>query len=677
MNVLAFAVLAVTAIDLAGRQIARRSLLQLLPGPTPPIEAVVIIAIVAAAAALAVSRKRAVPLVFGTLFTIGLALQLQLGARLQSDGFYYFAYLRSMAFDRDVNFMNDYRMLGLGDKPHLFQPTRTGYAESAWTIGPAIVWSPFFAAGHVVATRLHAKGLDVATDGTSFPYRQAVCVASLFYGLLGCWFAYRFALLFFPSALAAAAVLLTVCGSFMAWYLVKEPSMTHASSMAAVAGFTWLWAATRENRSLRSWALLGLVAGFMGLIRWQNVLFALLPGIDALTILFQSRRTRDPRALKDATIGSALFLVCLVIGFLPQMLAWQSMYGTFIARSPVGPQVRWSDPHLVDILWSARNGLFSTTPILYLGAIGLTVFAFARPAIGVPALLSIAVMVYFNACIQDWWGSAGYGGRRFDGTIPLFALGLAAFVDVTTQLVRRHATAAVLTVLAALAVWNAALMGAAQAGAVRIGETVAFDRAWGSQARVVHGWFGNPFTYPASLIYALRNRVSPGDFDLLATNRFLADPLQPYGRIDIGHEDPATGAGDAWLLGEGWHAAERDGAATFRWAASPATVRIPLDHAARLRVQVRLHSFAYAGAPPQTLTLAANGVACQVPVTVDWQTVECTLDTNAWRAGVNRLELRFTYAQRPIDVGAGGDTRPLAAAVDWIRVAKPANDKES
>ena len=84
-------------------------------------------------------------------FAIGIALQLQLGARLQSDGFYYFAYLRSIAFDHDVNFMNDYRMLGLGDKTYLFQPTRTGYAESAWTIGPAIVWSPFFAVGHVVA----------------------------------------------------------------------------------------------------------------------------------------------------------------------------------------------------------------------------------------------------------------------------------------------------------------------------------------------------------------------------------------------------------------------------------------------------------------------------------------------------------------------------------------------
>lgn len=670
VQIAAFAVLAVTAIDLAGRQIARRSLLQALPGPTPPIEAVVAIAILAAAAGLVASRKRAAGLALGALFTVGLALQLQLGARLQSDGFYYFAYLRSLAFDRDVNFMNDYRMLGLGDKPHLFQPTRTGHAESAWTIGPAIVWSPFFAAGHVVATRLQAGGLDVATDGTSFPYRQAVCVASLFYGLLGCWFAYRFTLLFFPSRLAAPAVFLTVCGSFMAWYLVKEPSMTHASSMASVAGFTWMWAATRENRSLRSWAILGLLAGFMGLIRWQNLLFALLPGIDALTILLRSRRTRDTRALRDATIGSAVFLVCLVIAFLPQMLAWKSMYGTFIARSPVGPQVRWSDPHLVDILWSARNGLFSTTPILYLGAIGLAIFAFARPAIGAPALLSIALMVYFNACIQDWWGSAGFGGRRFDGTIPLFALGLAAFVDVTARLVRRHATAAVLSLLGALAVWNAALMGAAQGGAVRIGETLAFDRAWASQARVVHGWFGNPFTFPASLIYALRNGVSPGEYDLLATNRFLADPLQPYGRVDVGYEDPATGSGDAWLLGEGWHAPERDGAATYRWAASPATVRIPLDHAARLRVQVRLRSFAYPGAPPQTLTLAAKGAECQAPVTPDWQTVECTLDANAWRAGVNLLELRFAYARRPIDVGAGGDTRPLAAAVDWVRISK-------
>jgi hypothetical protein len=672
----AWTALAIAAVDLAGRQVARRSLLQALPGPTPSPEWVVAAALIATAAGLmlgpradasAARRGGRAGLVLAALFTVGLAFQLQLGARLQSDGFYYFAYLRSLAFDGDVNFMNDYRMLGLGDKTYLFQPTRTGHAESAWTIGPAIVWSPFFAAGHIVASRLHARGLDVSADGTSFPYRQAVCVAGLFYGLLGCWFAYRFALLFFPARLAAAAVFLTVTGSFMAWYLVKEPSMTHAPSMAAVAGFAWMWAATRDNRSLRMWALLGVLAGLMALVRWQNLLFALLPGLDALESLIRAGRTGDRAKLRQTLAGSAAFLGCAAIGFLPQMLAWQAMYGTPIARSPVGPQIRWTDPHGVDILWSARNGLFSTAPILYLGAIGLAAFAFARPGIGMPALACVAVMIYFNACIQDWWGSAGYGGRRFDGTIPFFAVGLAAFIHHASRIVQQHAAAAVVGLLALLAVWNAALMGAAQAGAVRIGETLSFDRAWGAQARVAHRWFGNPFTYPASLFFALRNGVSPGEYDLLSTNRFLADPLQPYGRIDLGGDDE-------WLLGEGWHAPEREGDITFRWATSPAGVRLPLDHAARLRVQIRAHAFAYPGAPAQTIALRVNGAAAAscdaLPIPSGWQVVECAIEKDALRSGVNTLELRFAYTQRPVDVGAGGDTRPLAAAVDWVRVVK-------
>ena len=57
------------------------------------------------------------------------------------------------------------------------------------------------------------------------------------------------------------------------------------------------------------------------------------------------------------------------------MLAWQSIYGTLLARSPVGPQIRWTSPQLVDILWSARNGLFSSAPVLYLAALGLVLLS--------------------------------------------------------------------------------------------------------------------------------------------------------------------------------------------------------------------------------------------------------------------------------------------------------------
>ena len=660
------ATLALLAVELCAREVARRSLLQALGGISADLGTLVIIAAVAGAAGIAAagrgSRAR-VALLFAALFTVGVAAQIHLGARLQSDGFYYFAYLRSLVFDRDVEFSNDYRLLGLGDKPHLFEPTPTGYAQSAWTIGPAIVWAPFFAAAHPVAGRLAAGGADVSTNGISYPYRQAVCIAGLVYALLGCWFMYRLALLFFEARLAAGAVAFTIAGSFMLWYTVKEPSMTHAPSMAGVAALAWMWAATHGRRTPVQWALLGLLAGFITMIRWQNALFAILPAYEAATLLLDAARRKDRRALKGTLAAGAIFTACAAVGFLPQMLAWKSIYGSYLAVSPVGPQIRWWDPHLVDILWSSRNGLLAWSPILYVGALGLLALAFARPWIGVPSLVAIGVMTYFNASIQDWWGSAGYGGRRFDGTIPLFALGVAAFADRAAALARRHPMKVVASAGALLLAWNLTLMSAAQDGHVRIGESVSFGEAGAHQARAFHRWFGHPFTYPVSLFYAARNDVAIGDYDLLAANRFLGDPLRPYGRIDIG--EPA----DATWLGDGWHAQERAGDVSYRWADGEATAILPLDHAAPLRVQVRARAFGYPGAAPQQLRLVVNGrEQAPQPVGDDWQTVVVEVEAGAWRAGVNRLRLVFGRAARPMDVGIGGDSRRLAAAVDYIRI---------
>jgi hypothetical protein len=36
---------------------------------------------------------------------------------------------------------------------------------------------------------------------------------------------------------------------------------------------------------------------------------------------------------------------------------------------------------------------------------------------------------------------------------------------------------------------------------------------------------------------------------------------------------------------------------------------------------------------------------------------------------VNLLTLQFAWSRKPADVGAGGDQRSLAAAIDYVRVA--------
>ena len=308
------AVVVVCGIDLAGRSMARASWLSALGLAMDP-SSVLLLAAAATALALWALRAtgewtadRAVAAVLLLAFSAGMVAQLRLGARLQSDGFYYFAHLRSLWFDGDDNLANDYRLLGFGDKPHLFVPTPTGYAQSAWSVGPGLAWAPFFAVGDRIARTLAARGHAVAIDGTSYPYRQAVCVAGLFWGLVGLYFCYRLARHYTGAGWAAMSLAVVALGSFILWYLVKEPSMAHAPSMAAVAAFTWMWAATRGIRTPWQWAALGLLAGVMGAMRWQNVLFAVLPAIEWLVIAIAHARAPAREALSTDFRNGVLFV---------------------------------------------------------------------------------------------------------------------------------------------------------------------------------------------------------------------------------------------------------------------------------------------------------------------------------------------------------------------------------
>jgi len=600
----------------------------------------------------------------------GLYAQGELGARLQSDGFYYFAYLRSLAFDHDVNFDNDYRMLGLGNNPHLFTPTPTGYAQSAWTIGPAIVWSPFFAVGHLAATTLHARGTDVTTDGTSYPYRQAVCIAGLLYGLLGWWFCYRFAAIWFRADRAALAVVTLALASFMVWYLVKEPSMTHAPSMASVAVFAYVWGRVFADagrvdpdapgaRTARRWLALGFAVGVMANIRWQNALFALMPATELMMGLWGDRRAERVKA-SAVVVGAAA--IGALVGFAPQMVAWKSIYGSFLAISPIGPQIRWFDSHIVDILFSARNGLFSTSPVIYAAAIGLFALAVRNVRLALPLIVPVVVMVYFNGAVQDWWGSASFGMRRFDGIMPMMTVGLVVFFDVVRTAVARRPGIVVAGAATMLAVWNLALVQVAQQGTARVGEGISFADAGAAQIRAVHGWIGYPFSWPVNLAYAVGNGVSPGAYDVLSAQRFLADPARPYGRLDIGLDDDV-------FIGTGWHAPERDRDVTFRWAGREAHVRLPIDHRADLKVELRLRPFRVPTQPDVAVTVRINGAAFgPYPTTDGWQTLEFLTPRDVWRSGLNAVVIESSSEQSPQAALGVGDARMLSLAIDFLRI---------
>jgi len=649
-----WALCAAGLIDSAVHQLTRRSPFEWVTGQVDlsPWWAALVAVIGGAMVLMAtpVARRRTrVAAVLLALYVAGIAAQVQLGARLQSDGFYYYAFTRSIWFDRDLNLTNDYALLGIDDPQHQFllEPTVTGYAQSAWAIGPAIAWMPFFGVGHIAAGVLASQGVDVSTDGTSFPYRQAVCLAGLFYGLLGLWWSYRIARTVASGSAATLAVCAIGGGSFVLWYLVREPTMSHSVSMASVAAFTLAWITHRSSTRWQTWALIGLVGGVMVIMRWQNAVVLLLPAVGLLAA---------PRLAVACAAG-------VFVGTWPQLWTWHALYGEWITQPPVSPRLLWWNAQWVDVLWSTRSGLFATSPAAYVGAIGLVILWRRHRWLAGMGLLTLVLMTWTNGAVEDWWAGASYGGRRFDSLIPFLVCGCAVLFTSMTTWMRTRPAATAAALVAMLVVWNLTLMAVARSGTYRIGQIVSFGDLAAAQATVAHGWVGHPASFPANMAWALTNGVTPDRFDLLRPNRFLGDPARPYGRIDIG-------AGDADYIGTGWHGGERDGDLTFRWTEGTATMVIPLDHAAPLLLQAQVRPFEASGLAPQTFTVVVNGhTVPQVTLSGGWQRVEMPTEAAIWRSGINHVSLVFGRETRPADLG-GGDGRRLAAAVDYVRIQK-------
>jgi hypothetical protein len=169
-----------------------------------------------------------------------------------------------------------------------------------------------------------------------------------------------------------------------------------------------------------------------------------------------------------------------------------------------------------------------------------------------------------------------------------------------------------------------------------------------------------------SLIPLDPNPVTSGDG--ASVYRVIQSPLPDPVQVDFGDWSSAP------YRGEGWADDEDIFAATANWAVdTQARLFFPIRGAGARRLTLHIVPFTYPGAPPQTLSLLLNDQALDASFTLQegWQVIDATLPASALHEGLNTLLLHFGYATPPSSVLAGnGDDRPLAAAVDWMKIYK-------
>jgi len=478
------------------------------------------------------SRGRAGESVLFAVFPLALAALYLQPQRVASDGIFYFAPLRSLVVDFDLDFENEYRVLGA--EPGYFQRTATGRLPNNYSIGPALLWLPAYLLAHA----LGLAGLYRPT-GFGYPYFTAVATATAIGGFAGVVFVFRLLRDYFEESAALPATLLVWLATFHVWYMVFEPSMSHAFAMASVSGLLLL--AQRGPRGGRGFFWAGAASGLVALVRWQNVVF--VPAAAALVLSKRERPT--PREL---VLGSLGFLLVAS----PQLLYWKLLYGSFLLVPQGGGYVDLGSPRIEEVLFSSRHGLLSWAPVLWLALAGLPRFVRKAPALGGALSVSTFLALYVNASVFDWWAGASFGSRRFDGALPFFALGLAASIEWLVPHIERRPLAAVSLLLAPFALWNFLLMGVYFGGAIPPDGPASFQRAAADGAELLYRKTGYPFSWPGAVQ------------DLLVHGR----PLSVYDLAGAGvgfhNLDIRMGDTDALFLGRGWSLPRRGRERTFR-----------------------------------------------------------------------------------------------------------------
>jgi hypothetical protein len=378
-----------------------------------------------------------------------------------ADEIEYFAYLRSMTFDRDLEFGNEYRFFHERDPQGLagFSATfldrrepQTGRHINFAPLGSALLWSPFYLLAHLGVLLARATGSALLADGFSAPYVAAACYASWLYGGLGLLVIHD-ALRRFGGAddLAAGwATAALLWASPLLYYMTIAPGFSHATSVFAVAALVWATFAARFRSGWAPWLAVGALGGMAALVREQDALFLAVP----LGLL--AADGARPGRWSVTILRAAVTVATAAAVFVPQLFAYRAINGAFGPSRLVTRKMAYASPHFFEVLLDPGHGLFIWAPVLLVAAIALAATAVRRrDLVAGVLLLALLLQAWINGSLESWTQAGAFGSRRFVGATVVFAWGLAAAVAAFRARVGPVACAAALVFFGW---WNVSLM---------------------------------------------------------------------------------------------------------------------------------------------------------------------------------------------------------------------------
>ena len=341
----------------------------------------------------------------------------------------YYAYLRSLFFDGDLDFIDERYYA------HINRFNSTGYVFSNWQLGQALLYTPFFFIGHLIALLYSALGYPVKVDGYSAPYFISTAIASATYLLAGLMIMCCVLKKFVVERIAWIASISIWMASPLLYYTFIRQRMAHTTEFFLAALFVIVWLAYRKSNIKSHHAVMGACLGLLCLVRLINANYGVLYVADMAFLWFAGRNNPSRPQISVIFTNALCFAAMFFVVMLPQFVAWNQLNGFIISSylldtfQSQGAETSTSllllGSKLDEIFFSSKWGLVLATPLWLVGLIGLLIPGPVPKSIRFAAVMSLLSLVVVMLSFVE---SDAYGNRYFIAAAVLFTIGLANFL---------------------------------------------------------------------------------------------------------------------------------------------------------------------------------------------------------------------------------------------------------
>lgn len=327
------------------------------------------------------------------------------GKAVYGDGRFYYSYLPSLIINHTLDLTKAYNNIGASSFL-----TPLGYTANIYPIGPPILWAIPFLTAHLILFPFNLN------NGYNIFYQVLIGIFNISLVFIGLYFLYKILIDFFSKNVSLLVVLAIFLSTNLLFYGSIDVLNSHSASFFLSSLFLYFWL---KDKTFKSSIILGIILGFLAMVRPQDILFIIFP-LSALLILKKSY-------IFNFLIISATSLIV----FFPQMLMWKLMWGSW----HINPYLKVEtfnllSSNILGVLFNKGSGLFLWTPIIILCLIGIFLFSFKNKKIGIPVTLFFFFQLYTISSWSIWWQGASYSGRMFISSLPGLSLGLAYLLSI-------------------------------------------------------------------------------------------------------------------------------------------------------------------------------------------------------------------------------------------------------